>query len=52
MKKMQIGHIVDYCIDYNERNKTADEAEQIQQKRKAPKYRLATQQDIDAYFGN
>lgn len=45
MKTMQIGQIVDYCIDYNNREKKAE------QKAKAPKRRKATQGDIDAFFG-
>ena len=41
---MQIGTIVDYCIDYNERIKQAESDDK-------PKKRKASQADINAFFG-
>lgn len=43
LKEMTLGEIVDFVIDYNERNKEEDEEK--------PKKRKATQRDIDAFFG-
>ena len=43
--KMQIGAIVDYCIEYDRQQKEA-EAET-----EKPTKRMATQRDIDAFFG-
>lgn len=44
IKRMQIGEIVDFCIAYNKRKK-----EELGESK--PKKRLATQREIDAYFG-
>lgn len=49
VRLMTLGEVVDYCIDYNERQKEA-EREQNEQENK-PKYRKATPADIAAYFG-
>lgn len=45
MKRMTLGQIVDYCIEYD-RQQNGDE------KKKAPKRHKATQAEIDAYFGS
>ena len=46
IKKMQIGQVVDFVVDYNERQKQADrEAE------KKDKKRRATQNDINGFLG-
>ena len=46
IKKMQIGQVVDFVVDYNERQKRADrEAE------KKDKKRRATQNDINGFLG-
>ena len=42
---MQLGQVVDFVIAYNERNKHNDDTD------KKPKKRMATQAEIDAYFG-
>jgi hypothetical protein len=50
---MPLGQVVDFCIDYNERQKQAraEEEEEAKKKEKpVTKYRLATQEEIDAYF--
>lgn len=47
-RRMQLGEIVDYCIEYNNRQKRAEEA---QEESKKPKKRYATQDEIRAYFG-
>jgi len=49
IRKMQVGHVVDFCMSYNERQKSAQEAE----KRAEAKgnRRKATQNDINAFFG-
>lgn len=49
IRRMQLGQVVDYVIDYNERQKRA-EAEYERSERK-PKKRKATQSDINAFFG-
>ena len=48
---MQLGQVVDFCMDFNERQKMAEEAEKPK-KNKMPtkKYRMATQEEINAYF--
>ena len=51
MKKMQIGQVVDFCIAYNERNKKEEPEGSTPGRPKAKKFRLATQAEIDAYFG-
>lgn len=43
LKEMTLGEIVDFVIDYNERNKDEEEEK--------PTRRKATQRDIDAFFG-
>ena len=43
MRKMQIGQIVDFCIAYNERKKDEEKP--------ASGKRMATQNDINAFFG-
>lgn len=49
IRKMQLGQVVDFCIAYNERQKTAEREYKAAEK-KAQK-RQATQNDINAYFG-
>lgn len=48
MQEMTLGEVVDYVIDYNERNKEEDEEEKP---KKSKVLRKATQNDIDAFFG-
>lgn len=43
MRRMQLGAIVDYCIEYDR--------QQNAEKKKDGGRRKATQADIDAYFG-
>ena len=43
--RMQLGQIVDYCIEYDNQRNGAGE-------KKAPKKHKATQAEIDAYFGS
>lgn len=45
MRRMDIGQIVDFCIEFNEAHTAKDE------KQEAPKRRKATQADWDAFFG-
>lgn len=49
IRQMQIGQIVDFCIAYNERKEKAEKKAEREQKTGAK--RIATQQDIDAFFG-
>ena len=45
MKSMQLGQVLDYCIEnINQQNKAESKAEK-------PRKRKATQADIDAFFG-
>ena len=46
IKQMQVGQVVDFCISYNERQKAAEK-----QDKKKDKKRLATQTDINNFFG-
>lgn len=45
MMRMQLGAIVDYCVEYDNQQKKAEKEEQD------PPRRKATQADIDAFFG-
>lgn len=49
MQEMTLGEVVDYVIDYNERNKDEDEGDEKKEESKV--LRKATQADIDAFFG-
>lgn len=49
IRKMQIGQIVDFCIDYNRRMERAEKQQQIEEKK--GRRRKATQNDINAFFG-
>ena len=46
---MQIGQLVDFCIDYNERQKKAEKEAKIEEQ--GGRKRKATQADIDAFCG-
>lgn len=48
IKKMELGQVVDFCIDYNERQKRAEKAAK---QKPIPEKRKATQADINAFFG-
>lgn len=45
MMRMQLGAVVDYCVEYDNQSAKAEREEE------APKRRKATQADIDAFFG-
>lgn len=45
IRNMQLGQVVDFVIDYNERNKRAEAESKKKKKRKA------SQNDINAFFG-
>lgn len=45
MMRMQLGAIVDYCVEYDNQQTKAEKEEQD------PPRRKATQADIDAFFG-
>lgn len=47
MRRMTLGQIVDFCIDYNKRQERAEKAAKHPKKTK----RKATQADINAFFG-
>lgn len=45
MRRMQLGAIVDYCVEYdNQHNKS-------EKKQEKPTLRRATQAEINAFFG-
>ena len=46
---MTIGQVVDFVVDYNERQKKADAKAKKEEKR--GKRRKATQNDINSFFG-
>ncbi len=43
IRQMQVGQVVDFVIDYNDRNKQAE--------KESKKKRKASQGDINAFFG-
>ena len=49
IRQMQIGTLVDFCIEYNEREKKAQKAQEMREKGREK--RKATQADIKAFFG-
>ena len=49
MRKMQLGQIVDFCIEYNEREKKAQKARE--RRERGLERRRASQADFDAFFG-
>lgn len=46
---MQIGRVVDFCIEYNNRQARAER--EAEKRAKKPKKRKASQGEIDAFFG-
>lgn len=49
IRRMQIGQLVDFCIEYNERERKARKEQEKQEKGQGK--RKATQADIKAFFG-
>ena len=49
IRGMQIGQLVDFCVDYNDRQKKAEAEAEKGEKRETR--RKANQNDINAYFG-
>ena len=49
IRRMQLGQVVDYIVDFNERQKRADKQAKVEEKR--GKKRKATQNDINSWFG-
>ncbi len=45
MERMQLGAIVDYCVEYDNQQSRAEKEDSPQGRR------MATQADIDAFFG-
>ena len=43
---MQLGQVVDFCIEYNKRHRDTEETP-----KKEYKYRMATTKETSAYFG-
>ena len=48
IKRIQLGQVVDFCIDYNQRQKEAEE--KAERRSKAKHYRLATKDEVDAFL--
>jgi len=48
IKRMSLGHVVDFVIDYNKRQKNAEEKAERQSK--AKHYRLASKDEVDAWL--
>lgn len=46
VKQMDLGHIIDYCIEYNRLHDLGED-----DKEDKPKKRKANQRDWDAFFG-
>ena len=49
IKAMQLGQVVDFCIEYNKRQEEGEKAAEKQERRRTK--RKATQSDIDSFFG-
>lgn len=49
IRRMQLGQVVDFVIAYNDRQREAEAA--AERRSKAKHYRMATQEDIDKFFG-
>lgn len=49
IRKMTIGQVVDFTIDFNDRQKRAEKEAKRQEKQGTK--RKATQNDINAFFG-
>jgi len=49
IRRMQLGQVVDFVIDYNDRQKRSDQQAKAEEKR--GQKRKATQNDINAWFG-
>ena len=49
IKEMTIGQVVDFVVDYNRRHERNEEMRSEEESR--PKRHLATQAEIDAFFG-
>ena len=49
IRRMQLGQVVDFCIEYNNRQLEAEKEQKKQEGRQGR--RRATQADIDAFFG-
>lgn len=49
IRRMQIGHIVDFVIAYNDRQKKVRRI--MENEKERPAKRKATQADINAFFG-
>ena len=49
IRKMQIGQLVDFCIEFNEREKK--KAKEQEKSEKGQRRRKASQADFDAFFG-
>ena len=50
LHRMQIGQIVDFCVEYNNRQKQAKDELKKAEKKKVKKHR-ANQDEINAFFG-
>lgn len=51
LRKMSIGQIVDFCVEYNIRHKEAAAKETKAKEESGTKYRYATKEEMKAYFG-
>lgn len=49
MRRMSLGQVVDFCIEYNKRH--SEEADEKDNKKKGTKYRLMTGREVSQYFG-
>ena len=49
IRRMQLGQVVDFVIDYNERQNKAEKAQKRAEKQGIK--RKASQNDINAFFG-
>lgn len=49
IRRMQLGQVVDFVIEYNKRQKKAERA--AERAKNVKHYRKATQAEIDAFLG-
>ena len=48
IRRMQLGHLVDFVLDYNQRQKEGEE--RAERRKNMKHYRLASKDEVDAFL--